>query len=67
MQLSSDCENFMHKNVEIVGKNIKSIFSKSRTEILAFLWIFGGFYDIKWLNLMQFSYKSVCLSILIQI
>ena len=31
------------------------------------LWIFGGFYGIKWLNCMQFSYKSVRPSILLQI
>ena len=55
------------RNGEGVGKNVKSIFAKSRTEILAILWIFGSFYGIKWLNWMQFSYKSVCPSILIQI
>ena len=39
---------------------------KSRTEILAILLLFGGFYCIKWLNWKLFSYKSVCISILIQ-
>ena len=34
---------------------MKSIFAKSQTEILAILWIFGGFYGIKWLNWMQFN------------
>ena len=39
------------KNIENGGRVEK----KPRTEILAILWIFGGFYGIKWLNWMQFS------------
>ena len=38
-----------------LGKNVKSIFAKSLTEILAILWIFGSFYGIKWLNWKHFS------------
>ena len=53
------------KNGGGIGKNVKSIYSKSRTDILAILWIFGGFYGIKWLNWMQ--YKSICPSKWIQI
>ena len=33
---------------------------------MAIFWSFGGFHGIKWLNSMQFSYKLVCPSILIQ-
>ena len=51
--LKISCKNI--ENGEGVGKNVKSIFTKSRTEILAILWIFGGFYGIKWLNWTQFS------------
>ena len=54
------------KNGGGVGKNVKSIYAKSRTEILAILWSFGSFHGIKLLNSMQFSYKLVCPSILIQ-
>ena len=46
------------KNIEKcggVGKNVKTIFAKLRTQILTILWSFGGFYGTKWLNLMQFS------------
>ena len=51
--LKISCKNI--ENGGGVGKNVKSIFAKSRTEIMAILWIFGGFYGIKWLNWMQFS------------
>ena len=51
--LKISCKNI--ENGGGVGQNVKSIFAKSRTEILAILWIVGGFYGIKWLNWMQFS------------
>ena len=51
--LKISCKNI--ENGGGVGKHVKSIFAISRTEILAILWIFGGFYGIKWLNWMQFS------------
>ena len=46
------------ENVGEVGKSVKTIFEKSLTEILAILWIFGGFYGIKQLNWIQFSYNN---------
>ena len=52
--LKISCKNI--ENDGGVGKNVKSIFAKSRTEILAILWIFGGFYGIKWLNWMVLTW-----------
>ena len=43
--LKISCKNI--ENGGGVGTNVKSIFAKSRTEILPILWIFGGFYRIK--------------------